>query len=300
LPVLTSKDLHKAFGSIQAVKGVSCEAEQGEIFGLVGPDGAGKSTTLRMLAGLLKPDQGFSIINDADVLAQPDLARCQLGYMPQHFALYSDLSVKENLAFFADMYLVEKAKRRERLERLYRFSRLEPYSNRPAGKLSGGMQKKLALMCAMIHTPKVLILDEPTTGVDPLSRRELWDILYAFADQGVAIVVSTPYMDEAERCHKVALMHSGAFVAFGNPKSLVSRMEGRVLAGRAQKPVTIAAELMKHSGVSRAYQVGHSVHVVLIDVAMEKEVISYGAEWLELKPQRPSFEDLFLDLTGEN
>lgn len=300
MPILKATELCKSFGHVKAVNGIAFEVDQGEIMGLIGPDGSGKSTTLRMLAGLLAPDSGNSTICEADVMIDPDKAKSMLGYMPQHFALYSDLTVGENLQFFADMYLVGKNERVERLERLYKFSRLQPYTKRLSGQLSGGMQKKLALMCCMIHTPKLLLLDEPTTGVDPLSRRELWDILYAFADQGVSIVVSTPYMDEAERCHKVGLMHQGIFMAYGAPKQLSTRMEGRILSAKTANPGNEISKLSGHKAIARMYPVGLSINVILKDSQDAREVAEYAAGWINLAPQRPRFEDLFLDLIGDD
>ena len=189
MAVLEATELTKTFGRTKALDGLSFNVEKGEIFGLIGPDGAGKTTTLRILAGVMEPDSGKVIIGDYEVSKQPEKIRECIGYMPQHFSLYADLTVAENLNFFANMYFVKKKERKERLEELFAFSRLKPFSNRQAGKLSGGMQKKLGVSCCMIHTPDLLLLDEPTTGVDPVSRRELWEILYRFAERGVAQVI---------------------------------------------------------------------------------------------------------------
>ena len=194
------RDVTKRFGKFLAVDQLSFEVKRGEIFGLVGPDGAGKTTSMRMLASVMKPDTGSICIDGVDVIKQPDLAKRHVSYMPQRFGLYEDLTVDENIQFFADLFEIPDAEWRERSKLLLAASGMTPFGARLAGQLSGGMRQKLGLSCALVHAPRVLLLDEPTTGVDPVSRREFWQILYSLRAQGVAMVISTAYLDEAERC----------------------------------------------------------------------------------------------------
>lgn len=198
--------LTRRFGPLTAVADLSFDVGSGELFGLVGPDGAGKTTTLRMLAGVLPPSEGDAIVAGCSVANEPDAVRPHIAYMAQRFGLYDDLTVRENLNFYADLYRVPKRERPERLERLYAFSNLGEFEDRLAGNLSGGMKQKLSLSCALIHRPDILLLDEPTFGVDPISRRDLWLILHEMVASGVTVIVSTAYLDEAERCDRVALL----------------------------------------------------------------------------------------------
>ncbi|MSR82420.1 MAG: ABC transporter ATP-binding protein [Candidatus Latescibacteria bacterium] len=207
----------KRYGRVEAVRGVSLTVEKGELFGLIGPDGAGKTTLMRMICTLLEADAGQVVVLGMDVMRERAVIRARLGYMPQRFSLYADLSVEQNLRFFADLFEVPPGQQEERLARLYAFSRLSPFKKRKAGALSGGMKQKLALSCALIHTPELLVLDEPTFGVDPVSRQEFWEILRALHQDGVNILVSTAYMDEADLCQRVALMHHGQIAALGPP-----------------------------------------------------------------------------------
>lgn len=214
-PAVHVAGLRKAFGKVRALDGLSLEVGRGELYGLVGPDGAGKTTAIRAFAGLLDPDGGEVRLVGLD--PRWPAAREQVGLMPQRYALYGDLSVDENLAFFGDLFAVPKATYAERRERLLHITRLERFGDRRADALSGGMYKKLALACALLHSPPVLLLDEPTNGVDPVSRRELWALLHELVAEGSAVLVTTPYMDEAERCHRVGLMHEGRLLAEGDP-----------------------------------------------------------------------------------
>src|SRR5687768_4693162 len=213
---ITTTNLTRSFGAVPAVAGLTISVPAGRIYGLVGPDGAGKTTTLRLLCGALVPDGGQATVMGIDVARDPEGVRRRIGYMPQRFSLYGDLSVRENMRFFADVYGVPRAEQGALMERLLAFSRLGPFQQRRADVLSGGMKQKLALACALIHRPTVLMLDEPTTGVDPVSRREFWDILRDAVDRdGMTVLVSTPYMDEADRCHAVGFMRAGRLMASG-------------------------------------------------------------------------------------
>jgi len=223
-------NLKKSYKKTAALESVSLDIRVGEMFGLIGPDGAGKTTLIRILTSLMDPDAGECRLLDIPVHDEPDKVRRIIGYMPQRFSLYPDLTVGENIKFFADLFKVPGKQRKKRTAELLEFSRLTPFVNRRAGKLSGGMKQKLALSCALIHTPKVLILDEPTTGVDPVSRREFWDILRELKNQGVTILLTTPYMDEAARCDRIALIHKGGILAMGTASDVIKKFSGNVYA----------------------------------------------------------------------
>ena len=207
-----------------AVAGIDLTVAPGQLYGLVGPDGAGKTTILRLLAGVIRLRDGEAHVAGFDVRRDPEAVRRRIGYMPQAFSLYADLTVMENLSFFAEINHVPRARKAERIGEMLAFSRLERFTRRRAGQLSGGMKKKLALACALVHDPHVLLLDEPSTGVDPASRRELWQILAQVAEQGVGVLVTTPYMDEAERCHAVGMLYEGAMMTTGAPQQLTQRL----------------------------------------------------------------------------
>jgi ABC-type multidrug transport system ATPase subunit len=214
--------LKKSHGPVQALRGIDLNVRQGSIFGIIGADGAGKSTLLQILATLIKPDSGTVRMLETDIFASPGAVRTRLGYMPQKFSHYEDLSVRENMRFFADIFGLNRKEYGERIDRLLRFSRLAAFEDRRAGKLSGGMKQKLALSCALIHKPELLLLDEPTTGVDPLSRKEFWSILRELNNDGITILVSTPYMEESEYCDELILMHEGRILLKGAPTALLT------------------------------------------------------------------------------
>src|SRR5512139_981035 len=233
---IETKGLQKCFPKMSqpAVHDLDLTLFHGQLFGLVGPDGAGKTTTLRMLASVLMPDEGFARVGGDDVVTEAEPNRELIGYMPQNFSLYPDLSVQENLDFFADIHRMRTDKKRERIAEMLSFTRLEPFRKRRAGNLSGGMKKKLALGCALVHAPQILMLDEPSTGVDPVSRRELWTILTEVVQQGVTVLLSTPYMDEAERCHQVGMLYGGSLLASGSPEEMSASLPFSIIEVKAK------------------------------------------------------------------
>lgn len=224
--VIATSHLSRSFADVMAVQGVNLSIQRGAFFGLIGPDGAGKSTTIRLLCGLLAPTSGGGKILDLDLRDNPEAIKARIGYLSQAFTLYGDLTVDENIEFFADLHGVAHFERRR--EELLAFTRLAPFHKRLAGLLSGGMKKKLALACALIHTPEILFLDEPSTGVDPVSRGEFWDILKELLTRQITIIMTTPYLDEAERCHQIALMHAGKIIRIDTPAAIKSDLRGRM------------------------------------------------------------------------
>ena len=299
-PAIRVEGLTRRFGDLVAVDRLTVSVAPGELFGLVGPDGAGKTTTLRMLAGVLKPTAGDAIIHGVSVARDPEAVKPDLAYMSQRFGLYGDLTVLENLRFYADLYQVPAAERAARIERLFRFSNLEPFKDRLAGQLSGGMRQKLGLSCALIHRPKVLLLDEPTFGVDPISRRDLWLIVHDMVAQGVTTVVSTAYMDEAERFDRVALLDRGRMLTVDAPEALQRRLEGRVIMVRVARVREARDRVVGLPGVRRAAVFGDRLHVTVESgerdgPAIEAALRAAGIEVLEVRGVPPSMEDVFID-----
>jgi ABC-2 type transport system ATP-binding protein len=219
-PAIRTEGLTRRFGTLTAVDHLDLEVRPGEIFGLVGPDGAGKTTTLRLLCGLMRPSEGRAWVAGRDVEREPDAVKDRIGYMAQRFALYSDLTVEENMIFYADLFGIAGPQRDALTPDLLRMTRMEPFRDRQAGKLSGGMKQKLALMCTLLHRPQILFLDEPTNGVDPVSRRDFWAILYQLVKDGITLFLTTAYLDEAERCNRVGLMHRGRLIQCQAPEAL--------------------------------------------------------------------------------
>jgi ABC-2 type transport system ATP-binding protein len=298
VPVVVVDELVRRFGAVRAVAAVSFDVRAGELFGLVGPDGAGKTTLLRMLAGVLKPTEGDARIFDASIARAPEAVKHDIAYMPQRFGLYVDLTVAENLAFYADLYSVPKKERPARLERLYHFSNLGPFRDRLAGKLSGGMKQKLALSCALVHQPKLLLLDEPTFGVDPISRRDLWLIVHEMVEQGVTAIVSTAYMDEAERFDRVALLHQGSVLVIDSPTRLQEALPGTVLAIETDTPRAARDALADNPSARRVVIFGDAVHVT-VDSAraagdIKRTLQSAGVAVRNMSPVEASFEDVFI------
>ncbi len=299
--VITAKELTRNFGKYAAVNHVSLAIDRGEIFGLVGPDGAGKTTTLRLLAGILRPTAGDASVAGYDVRTNPEAIKNRIGYMAQQFSLYGDLTVMENLRFFADIYQVSAADRQARIPRLLQFSRMERFVNRRAGQLSGGMQKKLGLACTLIHQPEVIYLDEPTTGVDPVSRREFWDILTELHMDGISIVVSTPYMDEAERCSRIGLMFDGKLIACDTPVAIQSMVQGEMLEIQPAELNGSAKLVATVPGVQEVQTYGDLLHVFVdsakrrID-AVRAALENAGHAVLWMRTASPRMEEAFIHL----
>ena len=300
VPVIRTKELCRDFGDTHAVRNLTVEVDRGEIFGLVGPDGAGKTTTMRMLAGILEPTSGDAWIDGISVTEDPEGIKEHIAYMPQRFGLYQDLTVMENLTFYADLFRVPKKARGTRMEMLFGFSRLGPFKDRLAGALSGGMKQKLGLACALIHSPRLLLLDEPTNGVDPVSRRDFWKILYDLLKQGISIMVSTAYLDEAERTSRVAMMHHGSIIQLGTPQDLKDLVEG-VIFELVSSDIAQAREVLDGTpGVLEVNVFGDGLHVrgsdASISDGMMERLTRNGIEVHSLTRIDPEMEDAFLSL----
>jgi ABC-2 type transport system ATP-binding protein len=293
-PALEARQLSKRFGEVEALRGLSFAVRPGELYGLVGPDGAGKTTAIRALAGLLEPDGGEARVLGADPLRGGPALRESIGLMPQQYSLYRDLTVAENLRFFSRLYCLARPVYRERAARLLHLTRLERFPDRRADQLSGGMYKKLALACALLHQPRVLLLDEPTNGVDPVSRRELWALLHEFVEGGMTVLVSTPYMDEAERCARVGLVHRGRLILEGPPRALLEGFEDEaweVLGGDRE---ALDAALARLPAVRAASPAGSRLRIDVARGGSERVAAAVAPLGARLVPARPDFEDLFL------
>jgi ABC-2 type transport system ATP-binding protein len=302
-PSIVTSDLTKHFPGITAVNRLTIEVHAGEIFGLVGPDGAGKTTTLRMLAGVLSPDGGSATVAGADISREAEAAKARLSYMPQRFGLYEDLTVAENIRFYADVFGVSRSEREARSRQLLAAAGMSPFTARLAGKLSGGMKQKLGLVCALIHRPLVILLDEPTNGVDPVSRRDFWRILYSLLNEGIAILMSTSYLDEAERCHRVALLHQGQMLHCETPAGLKRLLHGAVVSIVGHQARRIRAALGGAAGVLNALLVGDGVHLVVDDAGrripeLRAALQTAGVAFDRLEEVEPTIEDLFVAATS--
>jgi len=298
---IETRGLSRTFDDVRAVDGLDLTVRTGEIFGLIGPDGAGKTTTMRMLAGVMAASGGEARVLGHDVVNDPESVKKDIAYMSQRFGLYEDLTVQENIDFYAELYLVDAAEKRERFERLMEFSRLSPFTGRLAGNLSGGMKQKLGLACALIHTPKLLLLDEPTNGVDPVSRREFWKILYELLREGVTIFVSTPYMDEADRCHRVGIMDGGRLLIADTPMGIRERIPLSVIEIFCDEGRRAQKVLERFRGVRSVVFFGDKLHVSVGEGVDEKAVRDAldgsGISYRSVRSIVPSLEDIFFELS---
>lgn len=297
--IVEMQGLTRRFGELVAVDRLDLDVAEGEIFGLLGPDGAGKTTTLRMLAGLIDPDDGTAMIGGEDVSKAADRVRDMIGYMAQRFGLYPDLTVDENMRFYSDLFGVPRAEHEKRTERLLKMTRMAQFRGRQAGRLSGGMKQKLALMCVLLHRPNLLLLDEPTNGVDPVSRRDFWAILYELVKEGVTVLVTTAYLDEAERCNRVGLMYGGRMVLCDTP-DVIRKSPTESCCEIDCRQRARARELLRGvEGVSSVEAFGDKVHLFLDraktspkDLATRLE--NEGIDLAEIKEIEPSLEDVFI------
>jgi ABC-2 type transport system ATP-binding protein len=304
IPAIIADRLTKKFSQLTAVESLSFKVLPGEIFGLVGPDGAGKSTSLRMLATIMNPDSGSATIAGFDVYTDAASAKEHLAYMSQKFGLYQDLTVGENVDFYADLYGMSRKGRQDRIKELLDFSNMQPFLRRRAGDLSGGMKQKLQLVCALIHTPKVLLLDEPTNGVDPVSRRDFWRILHRLREEQVAILISTAYLDEAERCDRVGLLDNGNLLAIGTPGEIKKLMDSPMLSIRSTAAREVVSLLRLQSFTKSANLFGAAVHLVCKTIAhpevqVRRLLDQAGVEYEQVRETRPSLEDVFVSLLGK-
>ncbi|MBN1650035.1 MAG: ABC transporter ATP-binding protein [Bacteroidales bacterium] len=296
--MILAENIYKSFGDIQALKNVSVNIAEGELFGFIGPDGAGKTTLFRILTSLLLPTSGNARVNGLDVVKDYKKLRTQLGYMPGRFSLYQDLTVEENLNFFAGIFNTSLKENYDLIKPIYK--QIEPFKKRRAGALSGGMKQKLALSCALIHKPIVLFLDEPTTGVDAVSRKEFWEMLQSLKKQGITIVVSTPYMDEAAQCDRIALIQKGELLDIDIPENIIKRFTHFIYGIKAKRMYDLVNLLRQYPDCLSAYLFGEYVHFVSHTepdiVKMKTELLASGMENLEIIRLEANIEDSFMDL----
>lgn len=308
--LVETENIQKRYSSQKhnyALQGVSLQVEEGTLFGLVGPDGAGKTTLLRILSTVMRPSSGSGSISGYDLNRQAEKIRRLIGYMPQDFSQYPDLSLVENLDFFANIQHVSGSEKNERIQRMLEFTHLKQYGSRRAGKLSGGMKKKLALASAMVHNPRVLILDEPSTGVDPVSRRELWALLAEVVAQGVTVIVSTPYMDEAERCNKVAMLYEGKVLTYGTPAEIIGSLPLQIIEVKAKPRKTIRRIIAETPSILDFNPVGDTLRLTIgpdtpPDAVMDELKAKFALEPMDvsfLRPSRKTMEDAFVHLVRE-
>ena len=297
------KELNKSYrkGKIKALNGISFKVDDGEVFGVIGPDGAGKSSLFRILASLILPDSGTAIMNGHDPVKDYRSVRQIIGYMPGRFSLYQDLSVEENLTFFATLFNTTIEENYHLIKDIYQ--QIEPFKNRRAGALSGGMKQKLALSCALIHKPEILILDEPTTGVDPVSRKEFWDMLGRLKEQGITILVSTAYMDEASRCDRIALMREGEFIASDTPQGIIDDYAEILWSVEGSRMSALLTAMLGNPQVKSRFAFGDKHHITVEDGLHSDELKRYLADKgfgdVRIAPVEPTVEDCFMALTSE-
>lgn len=299
--VIKIDNLKRNYGNITAVKGVSYSIAKGEMFGLVGPDGAGKTTTIRMLTGLLRPDSGNAEVLGYDLLKQQNLIKNEIGYLSQKFSLYGDLTIDENIEFFADIHGVKNFE--DRRNELLEFTRLTPFRDRLADKLSGGMKQKLALACTLIHKPKIIYLDEPTTGVDPVSRRDFWKILSDLQKDGITIFMTTPYLDEAERCNRIALMNNGEIISWDTPKNVKASLKAQIVE-IVCSPIREAYNIIKTKTGFEVQMYGDRLNVALQSydndyTGLENLLVENKIQIIDKRIITPSLENVFIHLISK-
>lgn len=301
MPAVSISHITKTYpkATLPAVSVINLEVHAGELFGLIGPDGAGKTTLFRILTTLLLPDSGHATVDGYDIIKDYKKIRHTIGYMPGKFSLYQDLTVEENLRFFATIFKTSIAENYELIRDIYQ--QIEPFKHRKAGKLSGGMKQKLALSCALIHQPTVLFLDEPTTGVDPVSRKEFWDMLDLLKAKGITIMVSTPYMDEATRCDRIALIQQGKIMSIDAPSAMIEAFPHRIIGVKAKNMYMLLKSLVSAPGVLRSYAFGEYAHVLMADSqdaesAMTRYLMNAGLDDIIIRPARVTIEDCFIHL----
>lgn len=298
-PAIDVSGVSKRYGSLTALDNVDFKVEKGELFGLIGPDGAGKSTLYRILATLTAPDEGKATVCGLDTVRDYSRLRTLIGYMPEKFSLYQDLSVSENLRFFASLFGVSVKDNYDLIAPF--FSQLERFPSRKAGALSGGMKQKLALSCALIHRPEILLLDEPTTGVDAVSRSEFWDMLSTLREKGITILVSTSYMDEATRCERIALIDKGRILRINTPEGLVAGLDENLYNASASRMFDLLTRLREMPEVEDCYTFGATLHVVagkgFLPDAVKRKLSEAGLDDVEIYPAKGDIEDLFIKLT---
>jgi ABC-type multidrug transport system ATPase subunit len=297
LSIVNCQLISKSYGSVQALKNLTFEVREGEIFGIIGPDGAGKTTLFRILTTLILADSGTATVNGLDVVDDYKKIRTCVGYMPGRFSLYQDMSVEENLTFFASVFGTTIKENYALVEDIYR--QIEPFKNRRAGKLSGGMKQKLALSCALIHKPTVLFLDEPTTGVDPVSRKEFWEMLKRLKKQGITILVSTPYMDEATLCDRIALIRDGQFLKIDTPRQIISQFSETLWAVSGDRMSKLYADLQQIPGIRSCHAFGSTHHITvdpkkLTMSTLQNQLAKLSHTPIEITPIEATIEDCFM------
>lgn len=301
MPSVSVTQLSKSYSSIKALDDVSFDVPKGELFGIIGPDGAGKTTLFRLLTTLILPDSGGAVIEGLDVVKDYASVRSIIGYMPGKFSLYQDLTVEENLNFFATVFNTTVKENYHLIEDIYKH--IEPFKTRRAGKLSGGMKQKLALSCALIHKPKVLFLDEPTTGVDPVSRKEFWEMLLKLKNQGITIIVSTPYMDEARLCDRIALMQNGKFLRIDSPENIIASYPQKLWSVTADNMHGLLNDLRSCPYVKSSFSFGASYHVTMVESAtaaiLNEYLINKGYGYIDITEIKPTVEDCFMLMLKE-
>lgn len=302
MPSVSVTQLSKSYSSIKALDNVSFDVPKGELFGIIGPDGAGKTTLFRLLTTLILPDSGSAVIEGLDVVKDYAAVRNIIGYMPGKFSLYQDLTVEENLNFFATVFNTTVKENYHLIEDIYKH--IEPFRTRRAGKLSGGMKQKLALSCALIHKPKVLFLDEPTTGVDPVSRKEFWEMLLKLKSQGITIIVSTPYMDEARLCDRIALMQNGKFLRIDSPENIIASYPQKLWSVTADNMHGLLNDLRSCPYLKSSFSFGASYHVTMVESAtaamLDEYLINKGYGNIDITEIKPTVEDCFMLMLKED